>query len=69
MKIPHKPKNNSSGYIGLSWVKQSRTWLASINVNGKRLHLGYYIDPKEAGRAYDKAALKHHGEFANLNGI
>lgn len=29
--------------------------------------LGRFIDKKEAARAYNQAAIKHHGEFARLN--
>ncbi len=42
-------------------------WAASIRVDGKLLHLGYYGNEVEAAKAYDEAAIKHFGEYAKLN--
>jgi hypothetical protein len=58
---------NTSGYRGVTWDKQMGKWQARIMVNGKRIHLGFYADPKEAALAYDAAAKIHYGEFAVLN--
>lgn len=60
-----KPKNNTSGFKGVSWHRNK--WQASIRVNYKPIHLGYFDDPIEAARTYDRAALKYFGKFANLN--
>jgi hypothetical protein len=40
---------------------------ARIKAGGKQLHLGLFIDEVDAARAYDKAAIEHFGEFANVN--
>jgi hypothetical protein len=61
--------NNTSGYTGVGWHKRRGKWRADITINGKSKHLGYYDDPKEAIRAYNKAALKYHDEFAVLNEV
>lgn len=35
--------------------------------NGKKTYLGLYDSETEAAQAYNRAALKHFGEFANIN--
>jgi hypothetical protein len=61
--------NSKTGYKGVSYIKISNKFRAYININRINKHLGYFIDPIDAARAYNAAALKYHGEFANLNKI
>ena len=49
---PHRP----SKYVGVSWFKQTKKWMASIMIDGKKKNLGYYHDEKEAARVYDEQA-------------
>lgn len=51
-------KNNTSGYKGVSWSKQAKKWRAYINYNGKQLHLGFFDDPKQAGKAYRRKLME-----------
>lgn len=42
-------------------------WATHIVANGKYIYLGYFKDEITAAKKYDEAAIKYHGEFANLN--
>lgn len=54
-----------SKYLGV--CPAGRKWVASIRSDGRRKHLGYFHTEADAARAYDAAAAKTHGDFANLN--
>lgn len=62
-------KGAISGYRGVfpsqSKSKPYRVQLASRSPS--RIHVGHFVCPIEAARAYDAAALKLFGEFAVLN--
>lgn len=40
-----------------------RPWQASIKVNGKKKHVGYYTTEEEAARAHDKAAREYRKDY------
>jgi len=56
-----------SKYKGIYWRKKNRKWQAMITFERKRIHLGCFRNEIEAAKAYDRAAMKYHGEFASLN--
>lgn len=58
-------KNTRSGFKGVSWNDDS--WMARIQVNGKRHFLGEFPTSTQAAIAYDEAAIKYFGEFARVN--
>ena len=64
-----KPKNNTSGFKGVTWDKDRRRWVAQIKFNRKTINLGRFTCPIEAARTYNSAAIKYFGEFANLNNM
>ena len=61
--------NNTSGYKGVRLINSTKKWRAQIWLNSKYYHLGLFNNIKDAARAYNAAAIKYHGEFANLNKI
>lgn len=58
---------NTSPYVGVHFCNRSRKWVASITVNYKKKHVGYFRTMDEAAAAYDKASAELRGEFATLN--
>jgi len=66
-KMVRAGKKLTSPYKGVSWNKRLRKFVAVIDANGKRMHLGCFVDELEAARAYDAAARRLHGQFACLN--
>lgn len=67
INLRHLPRHNSSGFKGVHYDKVNNKWRARIQVNGKHIHLGRFIDKIEAAKAYDEAAIKYFGEFACTN--
>lgn len=64
-----KSLNNTSGFKGVYWHKYDKKWHAQIIINYKKIHLGIFTCKIEAAQAYNQAAIKYHGEFAQLNQI
>lgn len=56
-------KNNTSGYIGVSWQKEKLKWVAQIG--NPRKCIGVFHSPEEAFDAYQKEYLKCHGPEAH----
>jgi len=45
----------SSQYVGVTWNKRARKWLAHIKINGKTKHLGLFTNELQASQAYLQA--------------
>ena len=58
------PSNNTSGFKGVRFHKDSGKWQTSIQCNGVTHYLGIYCTPQEASVVYQAASLIHHGEYA-----
>ncbi len=62
-------RKNTSGYRGISWCEARKKWQVGIHINNKRKALGRYKNLKDAIKVYNKAAIKHFGEYATLNEV
>ncbi len=62
-----KGKSTHSKYKGVSRRLDVGRWIATIKVNRKQLHLGYFDSEIEAAKAYDRAARERFGEYAKTN--
>lgn len=63
--IKNKNAIGKSKFLGVSY--RGLKIRATIKVNKKCIHLGYFKSELDAALAYDLAAKTHHKEFANLN--
>lgn len=53
-----------STHKGVTWHKRRQRWMARIQVEGRRIHLGEFDSEEVAAEAYRAAAAYHFGEFA-----
>ena len=53
-------KNNTSGFVGVSWSARDSKWEARIEANKQIFFLGYFDDKREARDAYLVAKSQHH---------
>lgn len=58
------PKNNLSGFRGVSWHKGAKKWVAQITVKHKVTYLGAFNTCEEGFAVYLEAVRKHHGQEA-----
>ena len=61
-------KNSSSKYLGVSWLKRNKRWVAQIkDPNKKSQYIGSFKNEIDAAKAYNKKAEIIFGKFARLN--
>jgi hypothetical protein len=63
----HNRRSNlgsSSKLKGVCWNKRLQKWEAQILTNGRKCHLGVFLDEVEAAEAYKTAAAIAFGDFA-----
>lgn len=59
---------NTSGHVGVAWYGPRNKWAAHIKVNGRKLHIGYFVRLADAVIAR-KAAEAKHGFHENHGAI
>lgn len=55
---------NTSGFIGVRYRKKLDKWESYINISGKYIFLGAFLDKTDAIKARLEAEAKYYGEFA-----
>jgi len=58
---------NTSGYTGVSYLKNAKRYESYVHHNGEKHRLGLFHIAEEAAMARDKKANELFGEFAVLN--
>lgn len=58
------PATNTSGFKGASWHKIKQQWRATIKIDGKPRHIGFFPSVEEAHDAYCATAKAVFGEFS-----
>jgi len=56
----------SSCYKGVHWCNRNKRWMSKIFYK-KAIFIGSFKSEIEAARAYNTAAIRYFGEFANIN--
>ena len=59
-KNQSKPKNNTSGVVGVNWHKQANMWQARISIKEKRISLGFFVKFLDAVNARKNAEVLYN---------
>ena len=57
--------NNTSGVTGVFYVEKIQKWRATIRLNNRRIHLGYFTNKNDAIKARLNGEVEYFGEFAS----
>jgi DUF4097 and DUF4098 domain-containing protein YvlB len=59
VKNRSRPRNNTSGHVGVHWYKGQKKWCANIESNGKKIYLGSFKEKEDAVKARKEAEAKY----------
>lgn len=62
-----KRNTNTTGFMGVSFMKHVGRYEAYVHFNGKKYHMGLHNNAFDAAVARDEGAIHFFGEFAHLN--
>jgi group I intron endonuclease len=65
--VKNNKKNASSKYVGVTWDKEDKKWIAQFFIKRKHIYGGRFKNEKDAARKYNEMALLYWGEDAKLN--
>jgi len=60
-----RPKNNTSGVKGISWIARIKKWQVECYVDKQKHRLGFFKEFDDAKKAIHDFRNLHHGQFAN----
>lgn len=66
-RLNTRKKTAKNRYRGVYWNKREQRWYARITNEGKTVWLGSFTDEIKAAKTYNEAAIRLHGDFAELN--
>lgn len=53
-------KNNTSGFVGITWHTFSNRWMVRVNINRQRVNIGYFKTIEEAVQARDNYIIENN---------
>eukprot|EP00775_Hariotina_reticulata_P013081 gene13081-13208_t len=59
--------SGKSNFRGVFWDRKNSRWRAQVGFNNRKIFMGYFGEPAEAARAYDKKVVQLHGALAKTN--
>lgn len=59
-------RNNTTGYLGVSFCNQTKKYVAGTKYKGKHLNMGRFETPELASEAYNNWASKTYKEYAHV---
>lgn len=63
-----KRTDNTSGVVGVSWSKNTNSWISQIEVDKRALYLGAFEDFEDAVESRKQAEEKYFGEYRYKGG-